>query len=236
MLVVLGELKIPVQFSGIRIECQQAVAIKVVPRSALAPIGGGRIARWPEELIGCGIIDARHPRGRAASLPGVAFPRIVPRLASPRHGVEPPLPLARVRVVGVNKAADAVFTPGHPQDDQILHHQRRHRKAVAFGVVGGGNIPDNVSGFRIEGDHVGVERGQENLVTHDGQPAIHATAAGSNVIRQLTLIHPHRTPGARIESKGPIVLAGRIQDAVDHQRSRFKFPRAAGLIDPLRNQ
>src|SRR5580765_6567223 len=188
MLVVLGELEMPVQFSGVGIQSEQAVAVKVVAGATLAAVGWRWIAGRPEELVGCWIIDTRHPGGRAANLPGVVFPSIMARFAYAGHGVKAPFPLARVGVVGLDKAANAVFAARDADEYEVLHYQRRQRKAVALRVVDGGSIPDDVSGFCVEGNNVSDERAHEELVAEDGKSTIHAATTWSNVSWQLTLI------------------------------------------------
>ena len=78
-----------------------------------------------------------------------------------------------------------------------------------------------------------VEGSQKNFVAQNGQPAIHASAAGTNVAGKLMLIHPDRPAGAGIESERAIVLRGGVENAIDHQRRGLKLAGGSGLIDPL---
>src|SRR5580693_9758580 len=108
MLVVFGELKIPVQFSSVSVESKQRVAVKVVARTSFTAIGRRRISGRPKELVGLRIVNAGVPRRRAADLPRIAFPSIVTGLAGSRDGVEPPLPLSAIGIVSIDEAANAV--------------------------------------------------------------------------------------------------------------------------------
>ncbi len=59
VLVVPGELEIPFEFAGVRIESQQGVTVEIVTGAADAAIGWRRIAGGPESCVGCGIIGSR---------------------------------------------------------------------------------------------------------------------------------------------------------------------------------
>jgi len=78
--------------------------------------------------------------------------------AGPGNGVEAPFAFAGGCVVGVNETADAIFSAGNADDDEILDGQRREGDAVAFAIVKRGGIPDDVAGFGIESDDVRIER------------------------------------------------------------------------------
>ncbi len=69
VLVMLGELEMPAQLSGVGVESEQRVAIKIVAGTAFTAIGGRRIARRPKKLIRSWIINASDPCGRASDLP-----------------------------------------------------------------------------------------------------------------------------------------------------------------------
>ena len=105
------------------------------------------------------------------------------RLSRSGHGVEPPLSLAGIGVIGIDKAADAILTAGNTKDDKVLHRQWRDREAVTFCVVDCFDVPHNISRLRVEGDHVGIECAKKNFVTENGEAAIDAAAAGTDVSR-----------------------------------------------------
>src|SRR5580704_9016682 len=119
MLIMLGELKIPVQFSSVGVESKQRVAVKVVASASFAAIGWRRISGRPQELIGLRIVHTRVPGRRATNFPRIAFPSIVTRLAGSGDGVEPPLPLPSVCIVSIDEAADAVFATGDTKNHEI---------------------------------------------------------------------------------------------------------------------
>src|SRR5579859_3879398 len=106
MLVVLGELEIPLELAGVRIQRQKRIAIQVIARAALSAIGRRRIPGGPERDVRCGIVGSGNPRRRPANFPGIPLPTFVTGLAGPRNGVEAPLAFAAVRVIGVDESAN----------------------------------------------------------------------------------------------------------------------------------
>ena len=171
VLVVFGELKIPVELAGIGIQGEQRVAVEVVTGAAFAAIGRGRIAGGPEDLVGSGVVGAGVPCRRAADFPGVCFPGIVAGLAGTGDGVEAPAALAGGGIVSVNEAADAVFAAGDSDQDEVFDDERSDGEAVAKFIVGCGLVPEDAAGFAVEGDDVGIEGAEEEAVAKDGEAA-----------------------------------------------------------------
>src|ERR1700732_4414091 len=134
-------------------------------------------------------------------------------LSRPRHSVEAPLALAGCRVVGVDEAANSVFPSRNAECDQILHRQRRRWEAVAQLVVGGGYVPDDATGFRVERNQVCIKRAEDNLVAENRKTTIDASAARTNVGRQLALIEPDGPPGAAVEGGGAVAWIDLIERA-----------------------
>ncbi len=80
---------------------------------------------------------------------------------------------------------------------------------------------------------MGVERTKKNFVAENGEPAIDAAAARTNVGRERALVLPDGASRTRIERERAIVSAGGVKNAVDDQRSGFKFSAGHGLVSPL---
>src|SRR5947199_2312832 len=154
----------------------------------------------------------------------------MPRLSRTRDSVETPLVFSSVRVICVDEAANTVFTARNSNDDEILYCQRREGEAVTIFVVDGRDVPDQVSSLGVESNDVGVKRGHEYLVAEDGESAVHAPATWPDVSRQLTLVEPDRASSASVESERPVILAGGVEDAIDHQRRGFDFAGCGCLI------
>ena len=110
MLVVFGELEIPVHLACVRIEREQRIAVEIVSRAPFTAIRGRRIACGPKNLVGHSVVGAGIPRGSAADLPRIALPGFMSGFARSRHGVEAPLALAGRGVISIDKPAHAVFT------------------------------------------------------------------------------------------------------------------------------
>src|SRR5580704_17660912 len=231
--VVLGELKIPFEFAGVGIEGEQRVAIKIVARASFAAIAGRGIAGGPESRVRGGIVRTGDPGGRAADFPGGGFPSLVAWLAGAGNGVEAPFAFPGGGVVRVNEAANAVFAAGYAHDDEIFNGERRERDAVAFAIVKRGGIPNYIAGLGVESDNMRVECAEENFVTENGEAAIDATAAGTNVGRKSALVLPDRPARSGVESEGAIVLAGGVENSVDNERRGFKLAACHRLVSPF---
>src|SRR5258708_19269933 len=105
------------------------MAEELVAGASLAGIRRRGVPRRPENLIRGGIVGSRVPRRTAASLPRIALPRFMPRLARSRDGIEPPFASAGCRVVGVDEAAHSVLAASNPNYHQVLPPHRRHLTA-----------------------------------------------------------------------------------------------------------
>ncbi len=233
MLVVLGELEVPVQLAGVGVEREQGIGVEVVAGASFAAIRRRGISGGPENLIRGGIVGPRIPCRCATDLPRIAFPGVVAGLSGTGNGVETPFALAGIGVVGIDESADAILSAGNADDDQVLHGEWRDGEAVAGSVVGGGDVPADGPGLGIERDDVSVERAEEDLVAEDGHAAIDVSAAGPNVAGNLALIHPDGASGAGVEGEGAIVLRGGVEDSVNDQRSGFELSGGGGLVNPL---
>jgi len=77
----------------------------------------------------------------------------------------------------------------------------------------------------IERDDVRVEVPRKPCRLN-GETAIHSPAAGTDVARELMLIHPDRPAGTGVESKGAIVLRGSVENSVDDEGVVSSFPVA----------
>src|SRR6267378_8104298 len=141
MVVVLGKLKIPFEFSRLRIESEQGITVEIVARAPLAAIRRRRIAGGPKNSIGRGIVSPRDPRGRASDFPRVAFPSFMSRLAGTRDGVEAPFAFACRGVVCINEAANPILPARHSDNPEILDRQRRKGNAVTLAVVHSRDVP-----------------------------------------------------------------------------------------------
>src|SRR3984885_13312466 len=134
MLVVLGELEIPVYGAGVGVQRQQGIAVEVVACPPRAAIRRRRISRRPENLIRSRIIGSRVPGRGPPRFPGIALPTFMPGLAWPRNRIEAPFAFARRRVIRINKPAYSILPAGNTDHHQTLHRERRHREAIPSAV------------------------------------------------------------------------------------------------------
>ena len=148
---------------------------------------------------------------------------------SPFRGVVVPAPLhfAGLRIAGIQEAGDVHGIAAHAGDNVILHHQRAGGAEVLHLLVGDLLLPALFSILRIERDEPAVGR-------HEIQPfAIHPEPAIAHQVPALVLpaVVPDLLAGARIDCPG--VIGNReVENAVDHQRSRFDRRIADAALRP----
>ena len=234
--VMWRELEMPLELARVGIDRHQAARVQIVAGAHVAIHARPGVARAPIDQVQIGIVGSGDPCGPAAALPRVARPGISARLAFGRNGVKAPGAFTRLRIVGVNEATNTVFAAGDAENDEIFHGERREREAVAFAVVHGRDVPDDVAGFRVQSNHMRVERAKENFVAKNRQAAIDAPAAGANVRRERALVLPNGPAGARVEREGAVVLAGSVENAIHDERRGFEFSAGHRLIRPLRDE
>src|SRR5213593_964693 len=88
----------------------------------------------------------------------------------------------------------------------------------------------------VERDEVGVERAHEDPIAERREAAVLRTAAERQVLRQIPLVVPERTPGADVHGVRVIVRRREIHDAVDHERRGLVPAAHAGLEHPLQGK
>ena len=218
--VVRRELVVPLALAGVGIERDDGIGEEVVAISAHGAIGHRRrIADRPVERVELGIVGARQPRSAAAGLPAVAFPRVVAELSRAGNRVEPPQPLAG-HIVGVQESAQGVFAAGVPDDDLVLHDERRARDVEAFHRVRDLDLPDGQTGPRVEADERGVVGADEQPMPEDRDAAVHHVGLPGIADLLLTRVSPDLPPGPRVHrgDRSRVAAARRIHHAVDDER------------------
>src|SRR5262249_10625095 len=109
--------------------------------------------------------------------------------------VEAPLPLARLRIIRVDEAPDAVFRAADSDDHLPLDHKWRDRGTVSqlvdiadFPAVvsrhGDRRIPDFLAGIAIEADEMGVQRRHVETVAPGAEATVDCVAAKCQVFGQ----------------------------------------------------
>ena len=138
-----GELVIPLAFSGIGIERQYAVREQVITEAGIAiPVRRG-IAGGPVKQVELGVVRANSPGWGATGLVRGSRPGFITGLASGRHRVVTPDPLAGVYIVGIEESPHAVFATGNTDNGHILDDKRGRGSAKATVVLDDFAVPEN---------------------------------------------------------------------------------------------
>ena len=116
-----------------------------------------------------------------------------------RYRIERPEQLAGLRIIGFQKAADAVFAAIGSDQNLVLDDSRRHRLAVAELGIGDVGLPDNLAGLCIQRHQLGVERGYVDEIAENLDAAIVGTAAVSRDQSHLVIIVPELLAGFGVE-------------------------------------
>ena len=131
----------------------------------------------------------------------------------------------------------AEFRAGHAGDDHAVGDQRRDGHRVAVLRFGGLGAPELLAGLGIERDHVGVERGAEELAVEDRRAAI--DDAATHDARGLGRILDRRLPdllaGQGVEGDGLGVIRD-VHHAVLDQRMRLLAVVVGHAVGPCRHQ
>ena len=154
-------------------------------------------------------------------------------LAGTGDGVEPPLLLAGLRIVGGDEAADAVLAAGHADDHLVLDDERRQRQRVAGAGVGDAGLPDGPAADRVDRDELGVDGAHEQRVAQNRHAAVDAPAAGARLGRRGVLVAPEDAAELRVEGQHGVGRLGDVHDAVHHERRRLEDLQRLRLEDPL---
>ena len=220
---------------------EEVVAAAGAPQVA---VPGRAVADADVEQVEFRVVDDRVPdRAAAASRPPLAGPGLgghphrlvlesVRRVA--RHGVEAPRPLAGLRVVGVDVAADAVLGAAVADDDLALRDPRRAGDRVHRVLGHGHRGPDLFARLGVDGDQAAVERGGDHLAAVERRSAVHGVAAGlhRDGAGHLRVVRPQRLAGDGVHRVDHVPGAGRVHHAVDDQRRGLETALGVRFLDP----
>ena len=147
----------PFQLSGIRIQRNNAVGVKIVtgiPRSSIPPWVG--IAGPPERQIGFRIVRTGHPNRRASVLPRISRPRLIARFARFCDGLETPHLVSRVHVERRDPTVHAELVRRWTEDHFVFHHEWGDVELQTLFPVDERLVPNRLAAFRIDGNQVAV--------------------------------------------------------------------------------
>ena len=177
-----------------------------------------RVANAPERQVELRVVRALNPDRPAAVLPVVPSPGLGPWLARRRDRIGPPQRLTGLCVEGLDEAPDGELAARRPHHDLASHDQRRQRAVVPLVVIVHGLVPDDLARFRVEGDQVGVDRGQIDLVLVERYTPVGRVEL-EEVVGQFLLVEPQDVAALRIQRHDLILRRRDEHDAVvDHRR------------------
>ena len=162
--IVRRELVIPLELSGLGVESQDAVGVKVVALALVAVVFGGGIAGGPVDGIELGVVGAGEPGRRSAMLDACALPGLRFRLARQRHRPEAPDFFAGGLIVGGDETARAAFAASRTGHDQIADGERRRRGEVVLLGVRHLGVPELLAREPVQRQDVGVTAHHEHAV------------------------------------------------------------------------
>src|SRR4029453_7586987 len=93
------------------------------------------------------------------------------------HAVRLPRLLARGEIVRRDPTANTELTARHTDDELVFDNKPRHGLRFALRRVGIANLPCFLASFRIEGDHLAVERGHEDSPLREIHASVNQVAA-----------------------------------------------------------
>ena len=132
--VVVHELMEPLQFAGLRVQCDQRIAVQIAALDGTVGIAGGAKDETGRLIRG----EIRPDVAAAAVLECVAGPVFMVRLARPRNGMEGPDEFSRRRIPGSDVAARLrwwQFARPGARDEQILVNRHRIRNGERVAPV-----------------------------------------------------------------------------------------------------
>src|SRR5262249_2535080 len=163
--VVRRNWEMPFQLAGIRIECDNRIAVQIVAAAVVTVVIRTWVADAPIREVCLRVIGASDPNRCSAMLPGVFVPSFVSRLAWSRNRIEAPCLFSCFHVIGCQESSDAVFTTGRTDDNFVFHHQGRERQRIACSGTCNGYVPKRMAIFRIDSYEMRVNRRHEQRVT-----------------------------------------------------------------------
>src|ERR1019366_5154725 len=99
---------------------------------------------------------ARQPGGSAAMQVGISGPTGRAELSGAGDGPQLPLLLPSHGIESGKKSAHTRISAGTAHNDCVFHHQRSAGSAIMLDLVGELNVPNQVSGTRIEAQEVSI--------------------------------------------------------------------------------
>ena len=166
------ELEIPLQLSGIRIQRQHTIGVKIVPRTYVALEIRRGIAGPPVNRVELRIVGSRHPRSSAAMQIQFSWPAFRPEFAWTRYRPESPGQLAGQRIIGRNKAPHPIVAARSSYKDFVFDHERRAGGAVILVPIRICHVPDQIARAHVQTQQMRIIRFHVNPIAPHRDPAV----------------------------------------------------------------
>ena len=240
----------PFIFAGIGIERDDRGDEEIVALTLTTDfvVPWGAVADADQYLVELAVIDDRVPYSAAAAeLAPVAVPRCagafydavrrcaIGGCAGGRwDGVEAPVEIAGVGIIGGDITAHAIFGAAIADQYAPLHHARRAGDGVGLGLIDGYLGPDGPTGGGIERDQAAVDGAEEDLAVIDSDAAIDDIAAGvePGLSGNLRIIAPQRLASGGVESEHFAPRSRGIEYAIDDDGRRFLSAVGVEFVGP----
>src|SRR6185437_2642883 len=210
MRIVRRALKIPNQFSSVRIERNDRAGIKIRAHARVAIFHRMRIASAPVKQIEFRIVRARQPSHTAAASDHVRIMRPgVPRgIALLGHGIPTPLNFAVYRINGFEETGKIRGIAGSSLDQMIANHERGHCAECFQRWIGDLNLPEHLSRLRIDAEKLRIESVHVEAILPHRDAFIAST-------RRKTRTYKMPNLAARARVRSPDLIATRnVQNAI----------------------
>jgi len=144
-----------------------------------------------------------------------------------RHGVEPPSPTARHRVVGVEESARGPVAAAHADDDFPFRDAGRHRDREVVLRIRDARFPDRLACVRVERLQASVDDRRDDQAVVDRDAAIDDAAADFRPHRgliDLRIPSPALASRSRVDGKDDAPVGDAVDRAVGEKRCGFLAP------------
>ena len=229
MVLVVG-----LQRARVRIERDHGAGVEVVAGVEVAR-PRPRVADAPEREVELRVVRALDPDRPAAVLPVVALPGVRAGLARRRDRVGSPEGVAGPRVEGLDEAPDGQLAAGRPHHDLAPDDQRGQRAVVPLVIVLDDLVPHDSARLGVEGDQVGIDRGEIDLVLVEPHAPVRRMEL-QEVVGQVLLVVPEDVAVLRVQREDLVLRRRDEHDAVVDHRRRLVTLGDAGAQRPDRRQ
>ena len=230
-------LEVPLQLAGVDVDGQDRVRVERVARTPQGGRPGRRLAGAEVDPAQLGVVADRVPRQAAERLDFVLAPRLVARLASRRHRVGDPQPLAGLGVVRHDGAPRAAVAPGEAQHHLAVGDQRGVRMPQSGGVVAGAHLPALLARAGIQDHQRGVRGAPVDRVAVDRHAAV--TVEGLRLLDVLGVaarVLPHDVASRDVEAGDAAAPFGDVHQPVGDDRRRHPAAPVAHRVGPDETQ